>query len=433
MGRGGRRGEAYVTRDSLAGDECGFTLIEIMIAIIIMTVGVLAVANVFPSGLMLSVYGKDQSKAADLAQRWVEDLKNNLPSTLAADAGDFGTLASQYYDINGNGTTAGAAVFTVDLQVQYWVWNASTSQYVVSGTPYTAPGSGQYVYRVSVADALAPGRAHGVYVGPHDEPERVRGGWRRGPDRPGVHHDQHVRVPMRTRRRPHLRGRLADARGMTLVELMTVLVVFSVVMGAVVSLLITGLAVYAKGGVNAQAQVGSQVGIDRLQRDLRQARRLVTGIVETVGATSFTFNTQCSPTQISFALPHMASVTLSDSTIDLRDRHQRAGRHRRTTAGTSATISRRRRPRRRASAAPAVNAVGPYLIRIAVRLGGAQAVVRDGGQLLGGHDDLGDRRLSDGRFDRRHGDPAGVGDGVQPVRRDAPSRSVTDVTLRNQQ
>jgi len=151
MGRGGRRGEAYVTRDSLAGDECGFTLIEIMIAIIIMTVGVLAVANVFPSGLMLSVYGKDQSKAADLAQRWVEDLKNNLPSTLAADAGDFGTLASQYYDINGNGTTAGAAVFTVDLQVQYWVWNASTSQYVVSGTPYTAPGSGSYVYRVSVA------------------------------------------------------------------------------------------------------------------------------------------------------------------------------------------------------------------------------------------------------------------------------------------
>ena len=131
-------------------DERGFTLIEVMIAIIIMTVGLLAVASVFPPGLVLSMYGKDQSKAANLAQRWVEDLKNDPVSTLAADVGDFGTVASQYYDSNGNGTTAGSAVFTVDLQIQYWVWNASTGQYVVSATPYTAP-SGQYVYRVSAA------------------------------------------------------------------------------------------------------------------------------------------------------------------------------------------------------------------------------------------------------------------------------------------
>jgi len=167
---------------------------------------------------------------------------------------------------------------------------------------------------------------------------------------------------MRTRRRLHLRGRLADARGMTLVELMTVLVVFSVVMGAVVSLLITGLAVYAKGGVNAQAQVGSQVGTDRLQRELRQARRLVTGIVETVGATSFTFNTQCSPTQISFALPHMASVTLSDSTIiSATDANGQGvtpydGWYVSYYLSSTETAA-------GASAAPAVNAVGPYLIR----------------------------------------------------------------------
>jgi len=151
MGRHGRREEAYVARGAPVSGERGFTLIEVMIAIIIMTVGLLAVASVFPPGLVLSMYGKDQSKAANLAQRWVEDLKNGPIATIAADVGDFGTVASQYYDSNGNGTTAAAAVFTVDLQIEYWVWNAGTGQYVESGSPWTLPGSGQYMYRVSAA------------------------------------------------------------------------------------------------------------------------------------------------------------------------------------------------------------------------------------------------------------------------------------------
>ncbi len=165
------------------------------------------------------------------------------------------------------------------------------------------------------------------------------------------------------RRRPDVRRWLADARGMTLVELMTVLTVFSIVMGAVASLLITSLAVYSKGGVNAQAQVGSQVGIDRIERDLRQARRLITGIVETVGASSFTFNTQCSPTQISVALPHLATVTLSDSTTiyatDTNGQNQTPYdgwyvSYYLSSAQTAAA----------GSLAPAINAAGPYLIRV---------------------------------------------------------------------
>lgn len=166
MGRHGRRVEVAVARGAPARDERGFTLIEVMIAIIIMTVGLLAVASVFPPGLVLSMYGKDQSKAANLAQRWVEDLKNGPVATIAADAGDFGTVTSQYYDNNGNGTTAGAAVFTVDLQVEYWVWNAGTSQYVESGTPWTLPSSGQYMYRVSAATHWLQS-GHTVYTSGH--------------------------------------------------------------------------------------------------------------------------------------------------------------------------------------------------------------------------------------------------------------------------
>lgn len=166
MARYSRRVEAYVARGTPVRDDRGFTLIELMISIIIMTVGLLAVASVFPPGLVLSMYGKDQSKAANLAQRWVEDLKNGPVATIAADAGDFGTVASQYYDANGNGTTAGAAVFTVDLQIEYWVWNASTSQYSESASPWSLPSSGQYVYRVSAATHWLD-KGHTVYTSGH--------------------------------------------------------------------------------------------------------------------------------------------------------------------------------------------------------------------------------------------------------------------------
>lgn len=150
---------------------------------------------------------------------------------------------------------------------------------------------------------------------------------------------------------------------MTLVELMTVLTVFSIVMGAVASLLITSLAVYSKGGVNAQAQVGSQVGIDRIERDLRQARRLVTGIVETVGLTQFTFNTACAPAQLSFALPHTANITLSDSSTIYATDANGSGQTPYDGWYVSYYLS-STQTAPSGSAAPAVNAGGPYLIRV---------------------------------------------------------------------
>jgi Tfp pilus assembly protein PilW len=100
---------------------------------------------------------------------------------------------------------------------------------------------------------------------------------------------------------------------MTVIELMAVLLVFSLIMGAVSSLLITSLAVYSKGSVSAQAQASVRIALSRLVREVRQARRLINGTAEPVNGGTFTFETVCGPApEISFALPHTAVYALSD-------------------------------------------------------------------------------------------------------------------------
>jgi hypothetical protein len=96
---------------------------------------------------------------------------------------------------------------------------------------------------------------------------------------------------------------------------MTVLLVFSLIMGAVSSLLITSLAIYSKGSVNTQAQASARIALSRLVREVRQARRLINGTGEPANGGTFTFETACGPApEISFALPHTAVYALSDGT-----------------------------------------------------------------------------------------------------------------------
>jgi type II secretory pathway pseudopilin PulG len=98
---------------------------------------------------------------------------------------------------------------------------------------------------------------------------------------------------------------------MTLVELLIVLAVFSLVMGAVLSIFTTSLKAFWKGDLNTQVQQGGRLSLDRISRELRASRRLITGVTQG----GFTFNLTCSPNpQISFVLPHMVTVTLSDGT-----------------------------------------------------------------------------------------------------------------------
>lgn len=155
-------------REPLRGER-GFTLIEVMVGIVILTFGLLAVADVFPRGLAMGYYGKDQTKASSLAQQEIECLKNQLITALPGYVGDYGSARSpipaacnpsttaavtSYFDPNGAVTTASQAYFTRDVQVQYWTWNGT--QFVLPASPYTAPTglcgvATCYLYQVSVA------------------------------------------------------------------------------------------------------------------------------------------------------------------------------------------------------------------------------------------------------------------------------------------
>jgi len=131
-------------------DERGFTLLEVMIAIVLITVGLLAAADSFPRLTAASLYGKDQTRGASLAQQQMEVYRNTATSALASLVGDYGTVASGYFDQNGASTTQTAAYFTRDVQIQYWTWSVSTNAFVQPASPYVVP-AGSYVYRISIA------------------------------------------------------------------------------------------------------------------------------------------------------------------------------------------------------------------------------------------------------------------------------------------
>lgn len=61
------------TSTKITGDSLGFTLIEIVIAISIFSIGVIAVLNLFPKGLRLSQESKELSVATNLAQEKIEE------------------------------------------------------------------------------------------------------------------------------------------------------------------------------------------------------------------------------------------------------------------------------------------------------------------------------------------------------------------------
>src|SRR5215469_1749801 len=122
----------------LRQNERGFTLIEVMLAIVLLTIGLLAAADSFPRLTAASLYGKDQTRGANLAQQQLE-VYRSAPSSLSSLIGDYGTVASAYFDQNGTTTTQSAAYFTRDVQVQYWVWSVSTGAFTQPASPYTLP------------------------------------------------------------------------------------------------------------------------------------------------------------------------------------------------------------------------------------------------------------------------------------------------------
>lgn len=144
---------------ALGRDQRGFTLVEVMIAIVLLMVGLLAAADSFPRLTRASLYGKDQTRSANLAQQQIEVYRNTPSSSLASNVGDYGTVASAYFDQNGNSTTSAAAYFTRDVQIQYWSWSATAGAFTQPASPYTLPSgctsplqsTDPCVYHVSIA------------------------------------------------------------------------------------------------------------------------------------------------------------------------------------------------------------------------------------------------------------------------------------------
>lgn len=134
----------------VVSDDRGFTLIEVMLAIVLMTIGLVAAAGSFPALTQAALYGKDQTRATNLAQQQMELYRNTVTSTLAGLVGNYGTVASQYFDQNGNSTTAASAYFTRDVQIQYWTWSVTSTSFVVPASPYVTP-TGSYVFHISIA------------------------------------------------------------------------------------------------------------------------------------------------------------------------------------------------------------------------------------------------------------------------------------------
>ncbi|HLW48967.1 MAG TPA: prepilin-type N-terminal cleavage/methylation domain-containing protein [bacterium] len=110
-------------------------------------------------------------------------------------------------------------------------------------------------------------------------------------------------------RRARGTGRPGEA-GMTILELMVVMIILSIALDAMFSLLLASYKAYWKGDVATQVQQGGRIALTRMIRDVRAGRRLVTGVTRTVGSTSVNFNTSC--TQVSTVQPHLGNITLSD-------------------------------------------------------------------------------------------------------------------------
>ena len=117
------------SRHSRTGEH-GFTLIEVMVSIVILTVGLLSLAQMMVLATNANTLSGRMTSASALAKEQLERLKatpfysdpTSLTRTPAlADGGDIDTAAGgyvRYYDLDGQPAAAGAAMFEVRWEIQ---------------------------------------------------------------------------------------------------------------------------------------------------------------------------------------------------------------------------------------------------------------------------------------------------------------------------
>ena len=117
------------SRHSRTGEH-GFTLIEVMVSIVILTVGLLSLAQMMVLATNANTLSGRMTSSSALAKEQLERLKatpfysdpTSLTRTPAlADGGDIDTAAGgyvRYYDLDGQPAAAGTAMFEVRWEIQ---------------------------------------------------------------------------------------------------------------------------------------------------------------------------------------------------------------------------------------------------------------------------------------------------------------------------
>jgi len=101
----------------------GFTLLEILITVIILTVGVVVLTGAFSSGISAATDVENVDLALNIAQAKMEEIKNTAFASLA-DSGP--TADANFSNFN---VTVGVAESTNPMQVDVTVaWNAKGGQ-----------------------------------------------------------------------------------------------------------------------------------------------------------------------------------------------------------------------------------------------------------------------------------------------------------------
>lgn len=134
MGESGATGEAVGSRRA-----SGFTLIEVLLALMILAIGVLAVSSMQLNATKNSALGDVISKGLSVAESRIELLRSSAPAMLA-DGTAVDTQCQQSVVFANDTTVSGAsnAVFTVDCtystvcEVSPCPPGAQTRQFVVS-------------------------------------------------------------------------------------------------------------------------------------------------------------------------------------------------------------------------------------------------------------------------------------------------------------
>ena len=102
--------------------QSGFTLIEIMIAIFILTVGLLGVAGMAATVINGNAFGKEITTAATLAQDKMEELKNTDYGSIVSDD-DADPIYTRTWTVAAD--TPAGGMKTIEVKVEF-LWKGAT-------------------------------------------------------------------------------------------------------------------------------------------------------------------------------------------------------------------------------------------------------------------------------------------------------------------